>query len=98
MQWAHDQIGLKVATQLPVFIFQEDELLSLEDLGITDLDLIQDDSTQPVPSFATDTDSKTSVLSKYILSKQHIKGGKLFYIISGRLMRLIKTQLLQLHD
>ncbi|XP_065882689.1 vacuolar protein sorting-associated protein 8 homolog isoform X2 [Dysidea avara] len=43
---------------------QEDELLSLEDLGITDLDLIQDDSTQPTPSFATDTDSKTSVLSK----------------------------------
>jgi len=41
--------------------------LSLEELGITDLDLIQDDSTQPIPSFSTNTDHKTTVLTKFVM-------------------------------
>lgn len=46
---------------------QDEELLSLEELGITDLDLIQDDSTQPTPSFSTNTDHRTTVLTKCVI-------------------------------
>ena len=40
--------------------------MSLEELGITDLDLIQDDSTQPTPSFSTNSEHRTTILTKCV--------------------------------
>lgn len=60
--------------------------MTLEELGITDLDLVQDDSTQPTPSFSTNSEHRTTVLTKCALALYGVEGNYFILYNIGQTM------------